>query len=48
MAEVSFELFNNTLIQQLVGAQDINLRLMEKISGVEISCFGNKITIKCK
>lgn len=48
MAEVSFELFNNTLIQQLVGAQDINLRLMEKISGVEISCFGNKITIKGK
>lgn len=48
MAEVSFELFNNTLVQQMVGAQDANLHLLEKITGVEISSFGNKITIKGK
>lgn len=48
MAEVSFELFNNTLVQQMVGAQDSNLRLLEKITGVEISSFGNKMTIKGK
>lgn len=46
MAEISFELFNNTLIQQMVGAQDANLRLLEKILGVEIVSFGNNITIK--
>lgn len=48
MTEVSFELFNNTLVQQMVGSQDANLRLIEKILGVEISSFGNKITIKGK
>ncbi|MBQ9235911.1 MAG: PhoH family protein [Alphaproteobacteria bacterium] len=48
MAEVSFELFNNTLVQQMVGPQDANLRLLEKIVGVEISSFGNKMTIKGK
>ena len=46
MAEISFELFNNTLIQQMVGPQDENLKLLEKILGVEISSFGNNITIK--
>lgn len=46
MAEVSFELFNNNLIQQMVGSQDGNLRLIEKILGVEIASFGNQITIK--
>ena len=46
MAEISFELYNNTLIQQLVGSQDSNLRLLEKILGVEISSFGNQINIK--
>ena len=46
MAETSFELFNNTLVQQLVGAQDGNLRLIEKILGVEIGSFGNQMNIK--
>ena len=46
MAEISVELFNNTLIQQMVGPQDENLKLLEKILGVEISSFGNNITIK--
>lgn len=46
MAEISFELFNNTLVQQMVGAQDANLRLLEKIIGVEIISVGNNITIK--
>lgn len=46
MAEISFELFNNTLVQQMVGIHDGNLKLLEKIMGVEISCFGNDITIK--
>ncbi len=46
MDEISFELFNNQLIQQLVGPQDKNLRLIEKIMGVEVSSFGNKINIK--
>ncbi len=46
MAEISFELYNNLLIQQLVGPQDSNLRLIEKILGVEISSFGNQINIK--
>lgn len=46
MAEISFELFNNTLVQQMVGAQDTNLRLLEKIIGVEIISVGNTITIK--
>lgn len=30
MAEVNFELYNNQLVQQLVGASDANLRLIEK------------------
>lgn len=46
MAEISFELFNNTLVQQMVGAQDANLKLLEKIIGVEIVSVGNNITIK--
>lgn len=46
MAEVSFELFNNTLVQQMVGVQDANLRMLEKILGVDIAAFGNNITIK--
>lgn len=46
MAEINFELYNNLLIQQLVGPQDSNLRLIEKILGVEISSFGNQISIK--
>lgn len=46
MADISFELYNNLLIQQLVGPQDGNLRLIEKILGVEISSFGNQINIK--
>lgn len=46
MAEVNFELYNNQLVQQLVGASDANLRLIEKILSVEISSFGNQITIR--
>ncbi len=46
MAEISFELFNNVLVQQMVGAHDANLKLLEKILGVEIGCFGNNINIK--
>ena len=46
MAEISFELFNNALVQQVVGAQDANLKLLEKCLGVEIATFGNNITIK--
>ena len=46
MAEIHFELFNNNLVQQLVGPQDSNLRLMEKILGVEIGSFGNQMDIK--
>ena len=46
MAEISFELYNNQLVQQLVGASDANLRLIEKMLNVEILSFGNQITIK--
>ena len=46
MAEIHFELFNNNLVQQLVGPQDNNLRLIEKILGVEIASFGNQMDIK--
>ena len=46
MAEIHFELFNNHLVQQLVGPQDSNLRLIEKILGVEIGSFGNQMDIK--
>ena len=45
MAEISFELYNNILIQQLVGAGDSHLRMLEKLLGVEISCFGNQFKI---
>ena len=30
----------------MVGAHDGNLKLLEKIMNVEISCFGNNITVK--
>ena len=43
--ETTFELFNNQLIQELVGAQDCNLRTIEMLLGVEISSFGNQIVI---
>ena len=46
MAEINFELCNNLLVQQLVGPQDSNLRLIEKILAVEIGSFGNQINIK--
>lgn len=46
MAELNFELFNNTLVQQLVGPQDANLRLIEKIAGIEVASFGNQMTLK--
>lgn len=46
MAEISFELFNNQLVQKLVGVSDNNLRLLEKMLNVEILSFGNQITVK--
>ena len=46
MAEISFELFNNTLVQKLVGASDSNLRQIEQMLNVEISTFGNQVNIK--
>ena len=46
MAEISFELYNNTLVQQLVGEADAHLKLIETLLGVEIGTFGNQITIK--
>lgn len=46
MAEIYFELFNNQLVQQLVGVADSNLRLIEKMLNVEILSFGNQITLK--
>ena len=46
MAEINFELYNNQLIQKLVGVSDANLKLIEKTLGVEILSFGNQITIK--
>jgi len=46
MTEVCFELFNNQLVQQLVGEADANLRLIEKMLNVEILSFGNQITVK--
>ncbi len=46
MAELKFELYNNTLVQQLVGPQDVHLRLIEKILGIEISSFGNQMILK--
>ena len=45
MAEINFELYNNLLVQQLVGPQDSHLRLLEKLLNVEISSFGNQIRI---
>ena len=46
MAELSFELFNNQLLKVVVGVNDENLRLVEKMLNVEILSFGNQITIK--
>ena len=48
MAETEFELFNNQLLQQLVGPNDSNLRLVEELLNVEITTFGNRIHIKGK
>lgn len=45
MAEINFELFNNQLVQQLVGPQDSNLKLIENMIDVEIGSFGNQISI---
>ncbi len=46
MAEAVFDLFNNQLVQQLVGEADANLRLIEKMLNVEILSFGNQMTVK--
>ena len=46
MAELSFELFNNQLLKVVVGVNDENIRLIERMLDVEILSFGNQITIK--
>jgi len=46
MAELSFELFNNQLLKVVVGVNDENIRLIEKMLNVEILSFGNQVTIK--
>lgn len=46
MAEVSFELFNNQLLKVVVGVNDENIRLIERMLNVEVLSFGNQITIK--
>ena len=46
MAELSFELFNNQLLKVVVGANDANIRLIERMLDVEIISFGNQITIR--
>lgn len=46
MAELSFELFNNQLLKVVVGVNDENIRLIERMLNVEILSFGNQITIK--
>ena len=45
MAETEFGLFNNQLIQQLVGPQNANLKIIERELNVEIFTFGNQIRI---
>ena len=46
MAEIEFELFNNQLLQQMVGPNDSNLKVIEETLNVEIGTFGNHINIK--
>lgn len=46
MAELNFELFNNQLLKVVVGVNDENIRLIERMLDVEILSFGNQITIK--
>lgn len=46
MAELSFELFNNQLLKVLVGVNDENIRLIERMLNVEILSFGNQITVR--
>lgn len=46
MIEDIFELYNNQLVQQLIGPQDANLKIIEQMLNTEISSFGNQIKIK--
>ena len=46
MTEDIFELYNNQLVQQLIGPQDANLKIIEQMLNTEISSFGNQIKIK--
>ncbi|MBP5698809.1 MAG: PhoH family protein [Alphaproteobacteria bacterium] len=46
MAELSFELFNNQLLKVVVGVNDENIRLIERMLNVEVLSFGNQVTIK--
>ena len=43
MAEIEFELFNNQLVQQLVGPQDGNLKIIEKALAYKIVFVGPEI-----
>ncbi len=46
MVELSFEMFNNQLLKVLVGVNDENIRLIERMLNVEILSFGNQITVR--
>ena len=46
MAEINFELFSNQLLKVVVGVNDENIRLIERMLNVEILSFGNQITVK--
>ncbi|MBR1648890.1 MAG: PhoH family protein [Alphaproteobacteria bacterium] len=46
MAETEFELFNNQLLQQVVGAGNAHISIIEEALNVEIETIGNHIRIK--
>lgn len=46
MANIEFELLNNHIVQEVVGPQDKNLKIIEEALEVELSSFGNRITAK--
>ena len=43
---ININIFNNETLMEIVGSLDSNLKELEKISGSEIYCRGNCITIK--
>ena len=46
MKEEKIQLFNNSIIQQILGPQDSNLKLLENTLELSISFFGNEIILK--